>query len=469
MRKVICLLNVPLDLWHEGDIDEMFQRTRQTNSPALSLLNVVPETFLEAMQDSELQRALIAADGLLPQHALISTATEQLCGREVPVFTNETLWSVLGRYRDSSPLRLLFLTLDQQYDAELKESVQQRLPPGTMAEFQQIPARLYDEESQKELLKKIHGFPPHVLLLAVPTEMAAKWLALYQTRLRSCLCWGIRHPKHWWKTGEQADGSRRTLARSWEEMFADYRKPFEKAVEAQLSWLEALRRQASSDVTVDTLQPGKTPSCMPAEFTAAVLDRIDSSLLDQARSGGAMMLDFSAVRIMDSSGAGFLLKLQKELGRMQGELILAEVGENIHRTLKLMQIDQHLKFAPTVEAAQKMIAETSALQRLVARYDSSKNQGLIFWKGDLTAASAASYVEGSMRYIQVEMEQHPSAEFVLDLSGITLIDSSGLGALVKLRKWAINKNVWLAFRQPSANLRRAAQLSHLMGVIFGGE
>ena len=56
-------------------------------------------------------------------------------------------------------------------------------------------------------------------------------------------------------------------------------------------------------------------------------------------------------------------------------------------------------------------------------------------------------------------------ELIVDLSGVTFIDSSGLGALVRIRNIGLEFNKDVTFRNPSPQVRKLIKLTGLDGVL----
>jgi anti-anti-sigma factor len=78
-------------------------------------------------------------------------------------------------------------------------------------------------------------------------------------------------------------------------------------------------------------------------IVSSSLVKIRDDLLDLVNSGvTTLTLDLKAVDVIDSTGIGFLIRLQKELSEESGELILTSVNKDIVQMLKLMWLDQHI-------------------------------------------------------------------------------------------------------------------------------
>jgi anti-sigma B factor antagonist len=58
-----------------------------------------------------------------------------------------------------------------------------------------------------------------------------------------------------------------------------------------------------------------------------------------------------------------------------------------------------------------------------------------------------------------------ASKVVLDLSGVSLIDSAGMGELALLQTWAVGKNVSLKYAEPTAFVRNLLDLTNLDRVL----
>jgi anti-sigma B factor antagonist len=58
-----------------------------------------------------------------------------------------------------------------------------------------------------------------------------------------------------------------------------------------------------------------------------------------------------------------------------------------------------------------------------------------------------------------------ASKVVLDLSGVSSIDSAGMGELALLQTWAVGKNVSLKFAEPTAFVRNLLDLTNLDRVL----
>ena len=88
----------------------------------------------------------------------------------------------------------------------------------------------------------------------------------------------------------------------------------------------------------------------------------------------------------------------------------------------------------------------------VSRPTHGSSPGVVAVAGDLDVASAAGFVEA------VAAEFQASDSMVLDLAGVTFLDSTGLGALIELRNGAVGRGGRFSVRNPSSAVERVLSL-----------
>lgn len=77
-------------------------------------------------------------------------------------------------------------------------------------------------------------------------------------------------------------------------------------------------------------------------------------------SNGAkyLVLDFSKVRYMDSSGIGMVLGRYRKMAAQEGKVILAACAESVKNIMNMAGVFSLMKYAETKEEAIRLIKET---------------------------------------------------------------------------------------------------------------
>ncbi|MBN2809892.1 MAG: STAS domain-containing protein [Deltaproteobacteria bacterium] len=67
--------------------------------------------------------------------------------------------------------------------------------------------------------------------------------------------------------------------------------------------------------------------------------------------------------------------------------------------------------------------------------------------------------------VMLELEKRPTCDLVIDLSGVTAVDSSGLGAIFSIYKYLSERQSTLALAAPNRDVGALLELTHLDKVI----
>lgn len=87
------------------------------------------------------------------------------------------------------------------------------------------------------------------------------------------------------------------------------------------------------------------------ELDLASADTFRAHLRMAADKSNAILLDFSGLRYLDSSGINALLIAQRELSRGEGRLALVGVSRPVRRILDVLEVEQVIPVFRTVEEA----------------------------------------------------------------------------------------------------------------------
>ena len=154
-----------------------------------------------------------------------------------------------------------------------------------------------------------------------------------------------------------------------------------------------------------------------------------------------IILDFSELKYLDSTGVGILVMCSGKVKQAGGELSVVGAQGIVEQTLKMTRVDQIVTLYATVEAAAENLTTGPPLGQ-PAR--SSESQGGDFVRmhaetrrigGVVLVTCRGRIVTGpqseSLRE-QIKSFLPESRDIVLHLGEVTFIDSTGLGMLVRL-------------------------------------
>ena len=55
-----------------------------------------------------------------------------------------------------------------------------------------------------------------------------------------------------------------------------------------------------------------------------------------------IVLDLTKVELVDSTGIGFVIRIQNTLEKKEGQLVLMNVHDDIKKMLQIMRLDKHI-------------------------------------------------------------------------------------------------------------------------------
>jgi N-acetylglucosaminyldiphosphoundecaprenol N-acetyl-beta-D-mannosaminyltransferase len=174
------------------------------------------------------------------------------------------------------------------------------------------------------------------------------------------------------------------------------------------------------------------------------------------------LLDMSAVRFIDSTGVGLLIQWKKLAQDRGCETVLMRSTPVLHRALTLLQLEDFFLHA-TDEMHARQVIETKIRNQLV-RPIPLADAGVISleWHGEITAANSAKVWKLTQAYLA---KTATPRQWLIDLSNVRFLDSSGLGLMVRLKKWASQSEAGLLFTglQPAVhNVVRLARLEEFL-------
>jgi anti-sigma B factor antagonist len=194
---------------------------------------------------------------------------------------------------------------------------------------------------------------------------------------------------------------------------------------------------------------------------SAVSER--ASLIEEiiAREGNCL-LEMDATTFIDSTGVGFLIRLQKRLRARGHELLLLAPSKVVLRALKLMRLSDFFLLATNQEEALQVLDQTQAAG-IAARGKSEIDLTCLHWHGEVTAANAESVWEHTRQYLN---SVTGTAKKTIDLRDVRFIDSSGLGLMVRAKKISVANGQDLIFVGMRPAVRNVVRLSRLEGFLL---
>lgn len=183
-----------------------------------------------------------------------------------------------------------------------------------------------------------------------------------------------------------------------------------------------------------------------------------ASLIEEITAREAhCLLEMDATTFIDSTGVGFLIRLQKRLRARGRELILLAPSKVVLRALNLMRLSDFFQLAASqADAIQALEAANGA--GIPSQGRPELDPVCLHWHGEVTAANAESVWEHTCQYLA---SATGTAKKTIDLRGVRFIDSSGLGLMVRAKKLSVANGQDLTFAGMRPAVRNVVRLSRL--------
>ena len=166
--------------------------------------------------------------------------------------------------------------------------------------------------------------------------------------------------------------------------------------------------------------------------------QVEDLLKDHERK---IILDFSELKYLDSTGVGILVMCSGKVKQAGGELRVVGAQGIVEQTLKMTHVDQIVTLYATVEAAAENLTTSRPLGQPARRSESTGGDfvplhaetrriggvALVTCGGRIVAGPQSESLREQIKSLLPE-----SKDIVLHLGEVTFIDSSGLGMLVRL-------------------------------------
>jgi N-acetylglucosaminyldiphosphoundecaprenol N-acetyl-beta-D-mannosaminyltransferase len=187
---------------------------------------------------------------------------------------------------------------------------------------------------------------------------------------------------------------------------------------------------------------------------------LERRIIDGARH---CLLEAQRTEFIDSTGVGWLVRLQKQLREGNRLMALVAPSRPVCRALALMRLLDFFLCAPDAPSACRLILARLEEQPDENRAPDAPTPGSLAWRGEVTAANAEWVWQETLRQISASPA---GADWVLDLSAVRFMDSTGLGLLVRAAKLARQQGRHLVLSRVPKLVRNVIRLSRLDALLL---
>jgi len=415
---------------------------------------------VQALKDVELRRILADADLVLCDGMPLVWASRFL-GNPLPErVPGSDLVPRLLAEAELKGWRVFFLGGTDESVARAAERVRTRHPKLQLVGAYSPPFKPLLEMDHEDIVRRVREARPDILLVAFGCPKQEKWISMQLHHAGVPLSIGVgatidflaglvrRAPVWMQRTGLE------WLFRLLQEPHRLFRRystdlwVFGWAILLQWWRLQGIRSQAkhANQIVSQASRSGVCTLVRFAERLDAATVREHSELWPRlAASEAHVLLDFSGVEFIDSTGVGLLVRLQKQLRAIRRELVLVAPTKPVVRALALMRFSELFATAPDLTAARALVHERLSELNVVATLNSAAAHEPLAWQGDITGVSEDGVWRMTRMHLDASLDR--DAKINVNLAAVRFVDSTGVRLMVRVRKEARQRGIELKFTE----------------------
>ena len=423
---------------------------------------------VQSFEDVELRRILVEAHLILCDGTPLVWAS-RLFGNPLPErVAGADLVPMLINRASKKGYRIFFLGGAAHVTQQAVQRLEQLYPQVVIAGHYSPPFRPLLDMDHDEIVERIRAARPDLLFVSFGCPKAEKWMAMHYRRLGvpvsigvgatiDFLAGNVRRAPNWMQRAglewlfRMAQEPRRLCSR--------YAKDLRHVGWPLLSQLylqcaASPRHRTSSRAAITASDTTWVRVQAPEQLDRASLLN-DARVWDEPQSKHCL-LDLSDVSFIDSTGLAALLRLRRRLAPWS--LVLLAPSANVLRILRSFQLEDFFHIAPTILEAREIIFPAQPNPVISSRFANPVSP--LLWTGELTAANVEDVWTATRDKIDALCaagEKHPA----IDLSELRFIDSSGVGLMLRARRYAQNLGVHLRFTNPRDAVRNVLRMARL--------
>jgi len=330
----IAILGVPFDNVTTTEAVSAIEQMVESRQPHYVVTANV-DFLVQGQRDAGLRRILAEADMVLCDGTPLVWASGFLGNRLPERVAGADLVPVLLRIAAEKGYRVFFLGAKPEVAEDAVTKLRQEHPSLVIAGYYSPPFKPLTELDNDEIKRRIREARPDLLFVAFGCPKAEKWIAANYRDLGVPVVAGV---------GATIDflAGRVHRAPPWMQR-GGMEWLFRLAQEPRRLW-----RRYMTDLWAFGWRILAQRLLLPRAAAGVLENPVKCA-------GGDFILDFSSVNILDSTGIGLLLVLQRKLRSDGRRLVLASLSRGARRALELMHLESDFSIVPNVTAAQHAI------------------------------------------------------------------------------------------------------------------
>lgn len=482
-RPAVAILGVPFDNVTAAEAVERVKGMITSGKPHYVVTANV-DFLVQARSDIELRRILVESHLVLCDGTPLLWASRFL-GNPLPErVAGSDLVPLLLEAAAEEKYRVFLLGATPDCVQRAASRLEQQYPELALAGHYSPPFNTLLEMDHDEIKRRIADARPDLLLIAFGCPKAEKWIAMHYRSLGVPVAIGVgatidflagqvrRAPVWMRRTGVEwlfrlAQEPRRLFKRYMKDFWVFGRHIL--AQWAQLQLLPAMAGASRLGWAPATRQPGGAKGCtslvpgekpvimrMPERLNFTTMQNVPWPDGKTLTIGRHYLIEMDGVRSIDSTGVGFLIRLQKQARAAGRLMVLVAPSRAVRRALALARMEDFFDCAPNLAVAEQIVAARKREQASSVTFH-------LVWQGEITAANARTVWQRTRAY--VNSLAHGSRHIV-DLAQTRFMDSTGLDLMVRAQKLARRREVNLVFANPQPAVAQVIHAARLESVIL---
>ena len=461
----LSILGVPFDNVTTNQTLEAISGMIATRQPHYIATANVDFTAL-ALYDEELRRILLDAHLVVCDGMPLVWASRWL-GNALPerVAGSDLVPKLLAKAEEKN--WSVFFLGGQKEVAELAvQKVRERHPKLKIAGVLSPPFKPLHEMNHAAICKEIHTADPDLLFVSFGCPKQEKWIAMNYQHAGAPVTIGVgatidflaghmnRAPLWMQKTGFEWLFRLLQEPRRLFKRYATDFVVFGLTIMKQW-WLTRVGRHTTRPTTTaDVPAQYKAPNVQlssvvelysPERLDAAEVRAIEQLWMERLEgTEEGVIIDCAGAQFIDSTGLGLLMRMQKRCRQSGKHLVLATVSPAVFKLLQMTRLNTIFTQATSRKEALSQILNTNSPPI------PSGNRAAPFqltWSGAVTTSGVEGLWRGALGVLQNAADARNPV--VIDLKGVQLMDSGGLGLMARLKDHATSQHIPLRFANAS--------------------
>jgi N-acetylglucosaminyldiphosphoundecaprenol N-acetyl-beta-D-mannosaminyltransferase len=465
----IALLGVPFDNLAMGGTVRRIEQMVASRQPHFVVTANV-DFLVQARRDVELHRILLDAHLVLCDGTPLVWAS-RLLGNPLPErVAGSDLAPRLIEAGARNNYRFFFLGASPEANEQAVARLMEQYPALNIAGHYAPPFKPLLEMDHEEIKRRVRAARPDVLFVAFGCPKQEKWIAMHYRSLGVPVTIGVgatidflagrmkRAPRWMQRTGTEWIFRMLQEPRRLFKRYVTDLRCFGSTLLAQcwqMQWRRGRGHFGTPAVPL-VVEPG-WQRIQASERLDAESIRRDTRVWEEVSTGGRhCLLELANVKFIDSTGVALLVRLQKRILAHGRHLILLAPAAVVRRALALMQLEDLFEIGSDAVEARELIGVRDRERAMQVTHGARRP---LVWQGEITSANA----EEVWQQTRAEINSMSSwrKQWIIDLSQVRFIDSSGLGVMIRAKKYAPRRGAEVRFAGASPTVRNVLRLSHL--------